>query len=99
MRFVSEPIEAVFSKAPDLRKKPPPPDAFLWRGQQFKVTGMLAEWTDPAKMSRGRGRIFCEVTTDSGRSFRLYYDRRPQDALRRRGAWYLYCELGSRDED
>ena len=43
--------------------------------------------------SWGVGRYYFNVQTQSGRRFRLYYDRAPQDALDREGQWILLAEL------
>jgi hypothetical protein len=47
--------------------------------------------------SLGVGRFFFRVRTQSGQIFDLYYDRAPKDALRRKGEWFLYRELGSEE--
>jgi hypothetical protein len=47
--------------------------------------------------SLGVGRFFFRVRTQAGQIFDLYYDRAPKDALRRKGEWFLYRELGSEE--
>lgn len=93
LKFVSEPIEAIFARPPDLRKNPPAPDAFRWRGQEYRVRQVVAQWTDRPRLSWGQGRIYFDAQTDAGRTFRIYYDRRPKDAQQRQGCWVLYAEL------
>jgi hypothetical protein len=44
--------------------------------------------------SLGVGRFFFRVRTQSGRIFEIYYDRAPKDALHRKGAWYVFREMG-----
>lgn len=70
-----------------------------WR--DFDRRGKLARNMRPShaaaasiKGSWGVGRFFFRVRTDSGQLFDLYYDRAPKDANRRKGAWFLYQELG-----
>ena len=53
IRFIDEEIQAVFDRPPDLAKKPGPPNAFLWKGEQHAVAEMLSSWTD----FRRRGRM------------------------------------------
>ena len=53
IHFYDEPIEPIFDKAPGLIKSPDCPDGFLWRGQSYRVSEMLAEWHD----YRRRGRM------------------------------------------
>lgn len=43
--------------------------------------------------SWGVGRDYYRVRLTDGRIFELYYDRAPQDADRRKGAWFLYRQL------
>ena len=45
--------------------------------------------------SWGVGRDYFRVRTKEGRIFELYYDRAPKDVNRRKGAWFLFRELGS----
>ncbi|MCJ7724222.1 MAG: DUF6504 family protein [Anaerolineales bacterium] len=48
--------------------------------------------------SWGVGRFYFRVRVEAGRIFELYYDRAPKDAARRKGAWFLYRELGKVNE-
>jgi len=43
--------------------------------------------------SWGVGRFYYDVQTNTGRNFRLYYDRAPADATDRHGHWVLLAEL------
>jgi len=43
-RFIGEAIEARFARRPELSKRPPCPDAFVWRGRQYRVVEVLSEW-------------------------------------------------------
>lgn len=45
-RFIEEPIEPVFAQEPMLQKKPACPQAFRWRGQEYCIERLLAEWRD-----------------------------------------------------
>jgi hypothetical protein len=47
--------------------------------------------------SWGVGIFYFRVCTDNGRFFDLYYDRAPKDVDHRKGAWYIYQELGRND--
>lgn len=48
--------------------------------------------------SWGVGKYFFEVRTQSGRLFRLYYDRAPADAVDRSGEWVLMAELTDNED-
>lgn len=52
IRFISEPVEAVYDNAPALEKKPGPPDAFVWAGVTFDVVEVLSEWHDYRRRGR-----------------------------------------------
>jgi hypothetical protein len=43
--------------------------------------------------SRGVGRDYYRVLTDTEQVFDLYYDRAPKDVFRCKGGWFLYQEL------
>lgn len=47
--------------------------------------------------SWGVGRDYYRVRTQKGRVFELYFDRAPKDVDRRKGAWFLYREVGIGD--
>ena len=72
----------------------------LGEWQDYRRRGRMARNMRPGhaavaeqRGSWGVGRYYFRVRTDSGRIFDLYYDRAPQDAGRRKGAWFLYREL------
>ncbi|MEK7785843.1 MAG: DUF6504 family protein [Chloroflexota bacterium] len=52
IRFIEEPIEVRFDEQPALEKKPPCPNGFTWRGENYRVLEMLAEWHDYKRRGR-----------------------------------------------
>lgn len=44
LQFIDEPVEILFDQEPALEKKPPCPNGFVWQGQTYRVTALLAEW-------------------------------------------------------
>lgn len=44
--------------------------------------------------SWGVGLFYFRVRTDDGRFFDIYYDRAPKDTDNRKGAWFVFQELG-----
>lgn len=52
-RFIDEPIEVIFDSPPALEKSPPCPQGFIWRGENFRIVELIAEWKD----FRRRGRM------------------------------------------
>lgn len=69
-----------------------------WR--DYRRRGRMANNMRPEHAARaaqhgswGVGRFYFWVRTANGRFFELYYDRSPQDADQRHGAWFLTKEL------
>lgn len=52
LRFIDEPIEVSFDRLPAFEKRPPCPDAFIWRGEAFRVVELLSEWRDYQRRGR-----------------------------------------------
>ncbi|HEY9088360.1 MAG TPA: DUF6504 family protein [Anaerolineaceae bacterium] len=52
LRFIGEPIQAVFDQPPLLEKRPPCPDGFTWREQIYRITELLEEWFDYSRRGR-----------------------------------------------
>ena len=46
LRFIEEPVLALFDQPPVLEKKPPCPNGFIWRGETYRILELLAEWHD-----------------------------------------------------
>lgn len=70
----------------------------------YRRRGRMAQNMQPAhasiaeqRGSWGVGRDYFRIRTAGGRIFELYYDRAPKDAHRRKGAWFLYREIGIGD--
>ncbi len=53
MRFIDEPIQALFDSPPLFEKSPTCPNGFIWNDETFRIVEMLAEWKD----FRRRGRM------------------------------------------
>ncbi len=52
MRFIDEPIEALFKQPLVLEKKPDCPSAFVWQNVTYRVVEVLEEWVDYARRGR-----------------------------------------------
>jgi hypothetical protein len=79
--------------------------ALLHEWHDYRRRGRMAQNMQPAHLaiaeqrgSWGVGRDYFRVRTAGGRIFELYYDRAPKDVDRRKGAWFLYRELGEEAE-
>jgi hypothetical protein len=113
LHFIEEPIEPMFNQPPMLEKKPPCPQAFRWREQEYPIVEMLSEWHDYARRGKaarnmqpqhastaarrgswGVGVFYFRVRVMSGQVFDIYYDRSPKNVDERKGAWFIYREMG-----
>ncbi len=52
LHFIGEIIEVQFDTPPALEKKPHCPDGFTWNGVSYRVTEMLAEWSNFSRRGR-----------------------------------------------
>jgi hypothetical protein len=52
LHFIDEEVTVDFRQAPMLEKRPDPPAAFVWRGQTWRVTEVLATWFDYERTGR-----------------------------------------------
>lgn len=52
LRFIDEPIEVTYDQPPLLEKTPDCPQGFHWRGEDFRIVEMLAEWQDFRRCGR-----------------------------------------------
>lgn len=75
-------------------------EVMLSEWHDYRRRGRMARNMQPQHAERaartgswGVGLDYFRVRTEGGRIFELYYDRAPQSASRRKGAWFLYREL------
>jgi Domain of unknown function (DUF6504) len=52
LHFIDVPIEVRFRTEPALEKTPPCPDGFTWEGREYRVSEMLAQWSDFTRRGR-----------------------------------------------
>lgn len=52
IHFIDEKIEIQFDQPPAREKTPPCPNGFIWQGTKYRVTEMLAEWSDFTRRGR-----------------------------------------------
>jgi len=99
-RFIAEEVEVLYDQLPALEKKPGCPDGFVWQGESYEIVGNMQPQHAAVAERRGSwgvGRDYYRVRTRENRIFELYFDRAPKDADRRKGAWFLFRELGTED--
>ncbi|MDX1435527.1 MAG: DUF6504 family protein [Anaerolineales bacterium] len=52
IRFIQEPVDALYTRPPMLEKKPGCPDGFIWQEQTFTISELLKEWHDYQRKGR-----------------------------------------------
>jgi len=52
VRFIGEQVDVTFDAPPLLEKTPPCPDAFIWRGEHFRIVELLSERRDFERRGR-----------------------------------------------
>jgi hypothetical protein len=52
IHFYDQVIEPIFDVPPALEKSPACPNGFIWEGRAYRVTEMLAEWSDFTRRGR-----------------------------------------------
>ena len=68
-RFIGEPIEVQFDRAPTFTKKPGCPDRFVWNGETYRVIETLSEWKDyerRGRMARNMSPVHAAVAARRG---------------------------------
>jgi hypothetical protein len=71
LHFIGQLVEVEFDKEPTLRKKPGPPDRFMWDDQTFQVIELVSQWHDFQR----RGRMARNMRPENAAK------------ARRRGSW------------
>jgi hypothetical protein len=52
VKFISESVEPIFNELPLYEKKPPCPDGFRWREEEYRIVRLLQEWKDFTRRGR-----------------------------------------------
>lgn len=93
-RFQSQEITVRTGHRPGL------PEAFLWRGKEYRIREIWGEWPDYGFGRAGKGRwwqrrhrTYFRVVTEDEEVFEIYLDRGS-----RRKRWFLYRRLGGSSE-
>jgi hypothetical protein len=57
VQFIDEPIEVTFAEPPVYEKRPPCPQAFVWRGETYQIAEMLSEEQDFNRLGKSARNI------------------------------------------
>jgi hypothetical protein len=69
IHFLDRPIEATFDTPPALEKSPDCPNGFIWENKTYRITEMLASWSDftrRGKMARNMRPAHAVVASGRG---------------------------------
>lgn len=69
IHFLDHPIEPIFDTPPALEKSPDCPNGFTWENKTYRITEMLASWSDftrRGKMARNMRPAHAAVASSRG---------------------------------
>lgn len=69
LHFIDEPITVIFDQPPAMEKTPSCPNGFVWQDREYRITEMLAEWSDftrRGKMARNMRPSHAAVASTRG---------------------------------
>jgi hypothetical protein len=95
-RFISEAIQPATATSDTSRMalgEPGLPQEFTWRGETYRVAGVIRTWRETGPCSHGSPEVYVrkhwfEVLTDSGHRMKLYAERQARG--RKGGRWWLF---------
>ena len=105
-RFISEPIRPVAGTADThgmARGEPGLPERFVWRGQEYTVDRVLAQWKETSGCKSGGDERYVRkhwfhVRTTTGDEVKIYFERQPRSGRQRKLRWWLYGLLSPEEE-
>jgi len=103
--LISERLEPVLAKV-DARRvvigAPLLPTQFLWRGTEYTVDAVIAEWKETGPCRHGSGERYVRkhwfhIRMTTGEEFKIYFERRARSAKQQKQRWWVYT-VASRSE-
>jgi hypothetical protein len=52
IKFISERVDPLYDKPPQIEKRPNCPDGFIWDGQDYRIIENIREWKDFSRRGR-----------------------------------------------
>ncbi len=97
-KFICEqltPVTATADTKAMARGEPGLPEVFIWRGSEYRITGVLKKWKTSGPCRNGSDEIYLrrhwyKVVTDGGLVMTLYFDRQAKDRSKPKARWWLY---------
>jgi hypothetical protein len=96
--FISEAIQPVAETIDTARMatgEPGLPRQFRWRSQIVSITRVLKVWKETGPCRHGSGEQYVrkhwfEVSTDSGATMKIYFERQVRSAKKKKERWWLF---------
>ena len=96
--FISEAIQPVVETIDTSRMaagEPGLPRQFRWRSQIVSITRVLKTWRETGPCHHGSSdryvrKHWFEVLTDSGATMKIYFERQPRSARKKKEGWWLF---------
>ena len=98
--FISEAIQPVVETIDAGRMaagEPGLPRQFRWRSETISIARVLKTWRETGPCRHGSGEQYVrkhwfEVLTDSGLTMKIYFERQPRSANKKRRWWLFSAE-------
>lgn len=96
-RFIGaaiQPDAATFDTARMAAGEPGLPKVFNWNAHAIRIVSVIRTWRETGPCDHGSGDIYVrkhwyEVTTDTGQTMKIYFDRQPR-ARQGKVRWWLF---------
>lgn len=77
------------------RREPGLPGRFTWRGDEYRIAGVIRKWTSSGPCRSGGGEMYLrrhwyKVLTDSPTVMTIYCDRQAKNRKRPKARWWIY---------
>ncbi|MDD5350303.1 MAG: DUF6504 family protein [Chthoniobacteraceae bacterium] len=71
------------------------PARFRWRGEEYAVAEVIAEWKETGPCRHGSGERYVRkhwfhIRTAAGEEWKLYFERQARSARERKARWWLF---------
>lgn len=96
--FVGEaltPVAGSGDGAAMARGEPGLPQGFLWRGEEYRIKGVISAWKTSGRDVGGGSEMYLrrhwyKIATEPARVMTIYCDRQAKDRQRPKNRWWVY---------
>ncbi len=77
------------------RREPGLPQRFTWRGQEYRVVGIVKQWKSHSRCKTGANEMYLrrhwyQIVTDPAATMTVYFDRQAKSSQRPKARWWVY---------